>query len=148
MMNEEEIRTAVHNCAIKAGCEKCPYREHYGYIGGCIYGLVNDVDRLLQNDSIEREAHIICLEAFLYGNCDPFKNGCVWLELYPCGLAPAFFDCSHANDIRFLSLYVTTDGNNKAWFSGDLYGKTWRCWSARPTEEQRRETKWKDACED
>ena len=32
MMTEEEIRTAVHNCANKAGCEKCPYREHYGYL--------------------------------------------------------------------------------------------------------------------
>ena len=28
--------------------------------------------------------------------------------------------------------------------SGELYGKTWRVWSAKPTEEQRKEAKWND----
>lgn len=28
------------------------------------------------------------------------------------------------------------------------YGKTWRCWSAKPTEEQRRETPWAVALDD
>lgn len=26
----------------------------------------------------------------------------------------------------------------------DEYGKTWRCWTARPTDEQQEETSWKD----
>lgn len=29
--------------------------------------------------------------------------------------------------------------------SGELYGKTWRCWSVRPTDEQRKAVKWNDA---
>ena len=28
--------------------------------------------------------------------------------------------------------------------SGELYGKTWRVWSAKPTDAQRREAKWDD----
>lgn len=28
--------------------------------------------------------------------------------------------------------------------SGELYGKTWRCWSARPTDEQRKKVEWDD----
>ena len=28
--------------------------------------------------------------------------------------------------------------------SSDLYGKTWRCWTARPTDEQREAVKWDD----
>jgi len=27
----------------------------------------------------------------------------------------------------------------------EKYGKTWRCWSARPTPEQMRDTKWEDS---
>lgn len=27
-------------------------------------------------------------------------------------------------------------------FGDDAYGKRWRCWTARPTDEQRRETPW------
>lgn len=142
MMTEEEIRDAVHNCATKGGCEKCEFATLDGFIGGCMWSLIDYTDRLLQSDTEEREARIICLEAFLYGNPNPMKNGCVWIEIYPHGLAPAFFDCVHGRDIRFLSLYVNTDGGNKAWFSGDYYGKTWRCWTKRPTDEQREETKW------
>lgn len=26
----------------------------------------------------------------------------------------------------------------------EYYGKTWRCWSAKPTEEQREATPWQD----
>ena len=90
------------------------------------------------------DAYIIQLEAFLYGKPNPLKDGCVWIEIRPYGLAPAFFDCTHGRDIRFLSLYVNTDGSHMAWFSGDYYGRTWRCWSARPTDEQRQEAAWND----
>ena len=30
----------------------------------------------------------------------------------------------------------------------DNYGKTWRCWTARPSEEQRRETPWSAVADD
>jgi len=140
-LSEEEIRRLVENCILEdPNCIACPF----GLEGKCRKSLLKEVYRLLQNDAIAREARIISLEAFLYGDCNPFKHGCVWLELRPCGLAPAFFDCTHGKDIRFLSLYLTADGNHTAWMSGEYYGKTWRCWTAKPTDKQMEDTKWNE----
>lgn len=36
--------------------------------------------------------------------------------------------------------YIGTDFFNH--FNQNTYGKTWRCWSAKPTEEQRESVKW------
>lgn len=36
--------------------------------------------------------------------------------------------------------YIGTDFFNR--FNQNTYGKTWRCWSAKPTEEQRESVKW------
>ena len=30
------------------------------------------------------------------------------------------------------------------WMEAEEYGKTWRCWEGKPTEEQMKETKWED----
>ena len=40
---------------------------------------------------------------------------------------------------RFVTMSFADDYLHR---KSDKYGKTWRCWSARPTEEQMRETKW------
>lgn len=135
-MTDEEIirglvltRAEIKHLALNAlwsNCKTCTYVEHMNAA----------IKRL------EPTARIIQLEAFLYGNPDPLRDGCVWIEVYPCGLAPAFFDCTHGRDVRFLSLYLNANGSHTQWFSGDWYGKTWRCWTKRPTDQQREETKW------
>lgn len=50
-------------------------------------------------------------------------------------------------------MFFVTDNewNDTAWLKGEAYtlvaamskyGKTWRCWTSRPTDEQREEVKW------
>ena len=41
-------------------------------------------------------------------------------------------------------LYFAFGSDNSYGVAGRLYGKNWRCWSAKPTEEQREATPWGD----
>lgn len=45
------------------------------------------------------------------------------------------------NDER---LGMTRPDGHVSWWHVCDYGRTWRCWSARPTEEQRREEPWQE----
>lgn len=37
-----------------------------------------------------------------------------------------------------------SDLRSDAFIHSDTYGKTWRCWPRKPTEEERKEAKWDD----
>ena len=53
-------------------------------------------------------------------------------------LHPAFFNDFFRNDET--TVFLMTIGDLP--FRNDGYGKGWRCWSAKPTEEQQRKVKW------
>lgn len=66
----------------------------------------------------------------------------VWVEMW------------HGVPIMVAVLYITDDfknfelellgRNKKAFMLAKHYGHTWRCWTAKPTEEQRLAVKWDD----
>lgn len=37
---------------------------------------------------------------------------------------------------------ITPDEDGEYWLPTNEYGKTWRCWTSRPTDEQREKVKW------
>lgn len=39
---------------------------------------------------------------------------------------------------------ITEPNGRMSWYRIDDYGKTWRCWSARPTDEQRKAVAWSE----
>lgn len=41
-------------------------------------------------------------------------------------------------------MLLTVHGDDDLRLDRDDYGKTWRCWSRRPTDEERRAAKWDD----
>ena len=53
-------------------------------------------------------------------------------------------DYRHFSDIPRAMDIIRFHGGSKV-VSGNDYGKTWRCWSERPTDEQRKEVKWDEA---
>lgn len=71
-------------------------------------------------------------------------GGCYWLEVVNdfviCTICPVI--CIHKEDyawkryVHFTWQFGTYSKEN------DDYGKTWRCWSTNPTDEQREEVKW------
>ena len=70
------------------------------------------------------------------------KNNCVWFEL-PNNIIAAVFVIQDRTQTGIISPYVNSEPlifhlywNNKN------YGKTWRCWTAKPTDEQRKAVKW------
>ena len=63
-----------------------------------------------------------------------------------------FLEFTHEEDIMpalLIDVYaddtvgvITPDEDGEYWLPTNEYGKTWSCWSARPTDEQRKEAKW------
>ena len=67
------------------------------------------------------------------------RDGAIWLELFCNGLFPTFPEFSNKSLTFFVAILF--DGYRSV-FENDWYGKTWRCWSSRPTDEQREATPW------
>lgn len=55
-------------------------------------------------------------------------------------ITPAIRTTNERNGHR--ESYFATQQLGGDWMRWDDYGVTWRCWSARPTDEQRMEVKW------
>ena len=77
-------------------------------------------------------------------------GGVYWVEFRSkCCPAMAVDTVESAGMVRMVFSIVLGIGNVPiARFYEKDYGKTWRCWTARPTEEQRRETPWSLAADD
>lgn len=69
------------------------------------------------------------------------RDGAIWLEIFGNGLFPALPEFSNKSLTFFVA--IPFDGYRSV-FENDWYGKTWRCWSAKPTDEQREATPWQD----
>lgn len=66
------------------------------------------------------------------------RDGAVWLEQGP-GLMPAFMEFAMKDITFFVAVPLT---GYRQFFENDWYGKTWRCWTSRPTNEQREAVPW------
>ena len=54
-----------------------------------------------------------------------------------CAMVTQYKDSITNGIIRAMSSYITSEALFKDW-----YGKTWRCWTSRPTAEQMEATPW------
>lgn len=112
-------------------CESCPYHTDKAR---CLTTLMRDALALLK----EQEPRVLTVEEIRSGTVEV-----VWLE-----------DADKPNVIPGIWFRLSNEGGDEAvdihvmdGFVGarlEVYGKLWRCWSAWPTEEQMRETPWKE----
>lgn len=103
-------------------CPECPY-----YRAGCSPQLIRDALALLN----EQEPRVMTLEEVIK------LNDWIWVD-YKDGFNGYEYKLDYDSDCdRVEWLDGATDGMEE-------YGKTWRCWTSRPTPEQMRETKWED----
>lgn len=68
--------------------------------------------------------------------------------MHPYEIAPLYieFHEEHDYDLDFASRW--RDAYNLSTINagqGEKYGKTWRCWRARPTDEERKAAKWEES---
>ena len=66
------------------------------------------------------------------------RDGAIWLEVGK-GMFPALPEMAMPELMFFIAIPPT---NYKTYCEWEWYNKTWRCWSAQPTEEQREATPW------
>jgi hypothetical protein len=74
------------------------------------------------------------------------QDGCVWFE-QPTYNANASFaiqddECDECTEI--ISPYILGEHINHGYWSNSNYNRTWRCWTSRPTDEQRKAVKWNE----
>ena len=95
--------------------------------------FVRNIDRVL--DQIEPRA--LTLEEVK--KLQYIRDGAIWLELFCNGLFPTFPEFSNKSLTFFVAIPFA---GYRSTFENDWYGKTWRCWSAKPTDEQREAVPW------
>lgn len=123
-------------CAIDGGCDVCPYDSFKDCPGShpTPETLMKDALALLK----AQEPRVMTLEEVLalpydtpiyIENCDYL---CGW-DIF------AGITKDDDNDVVTGALWSTTE-----YWPQDKYGDTWRCWTSRPTDEQREAIPWND----
>lgn len=148
----EKVINALGRCESYGYCEdkQCPYYE----CTGCLDLLRKDALSLLKSQQAriaELEAaqtpRVMTLEEVVTHYSlppvfpDDFGMQCDYYQ----DIQPLYFDFPHPED-RWIVHWRGYDQVGK--YLDDWkpeYGKTWRCWTSRPTDEQREEAKWNEA---
>ena len=115
-------------CCRRGFCFACPYNDGIDENTDCKQQWADDALALLK----AQEPRVITLEEIPYAVFG-------WMEVFdqiiPCILGDVDID----DTVEFSNI---EDGHN--YMCASDYGKTWRVWTAEPTEEQRRAAKWDD----
>ena len=130
MTDLEKVIKGLECCILRnpddhARCSQCSYG------GNCVNRLKMDALELLK----AQEPRVMTLdevEALPYGHVliETDKNESLrWLD--------ALMFCKNTN---FSFDFITLEG--RARLLGTEYNREWRCWTSRPTEEQREAVKW------
>ena len=141
-LNAEEIIKALECCTSENGCLHCPYAID-GNGHACSYEVDRDALELIHQllgriEELEaaQTARVMTLEEvhemawdYCYLEEEVIKDNV--FQKY-CGK-------HRVKCITWPSIASCT-----LTFGDDAYGKRWRCWTQRPTEEQRRGTPWKE----
>lgn len=127
MADREKVIKALECCAVGAECDHCPYSpmNKSGH-EGC-YQMHADALALLK----AQEPRVMTLEEALGG------EEC-WVEYLNGGCGYA--DCYLSYTAKGADIYRTMQHDFNVPLAN--YGKTWRCWTSRPTDEMRRQTPW------
>ena len=141
MIDREKVLIGLECCADPdTECGDCPYFNHTYFYPDCKESMMRSALELLKADMTylkEQEPRVLTLEELRsLDGTDHF----VWLEdngeyaLYDCYAEVTAY--RNNVELNIFGSEVEFEPDNEE------YGKTWRCWSARPTEEQRKAVKW------
>ena len=133
----EKVIKGLEHCKCRSGCNSnCPYfpiMEDHNGINECTSHLANDALSLLK----EQEARVMDADEIVL-SADPSKW--LWVERKGDYCAEAF------KAGKTISGLIAFDSETPGEFlyceRPDEYGKTWRCWTSRPTDAQREAVKW------
>lgn len=136
MINREKVIKWLEIC-IKGCDDSCPYKKECESKGGFIEPM-RDAIALLKAQG----PHVMTLDEI-----DKALKMPLWKEtksankyLYT-GWVLAY-DIQKGEGITGTRLGMSEPSGRVVWYRLDDYGKTWRCWTSRPTDEQREKVKW------
>ena len=128
MPDREKVISRIENWRKSCPFEKC---VHCGAKGKCTNPIFDDVLALLK----EQEPRVMVLEEVLASD-KPFL-----IEVVTGNItwASCFGEYCLCNEM--IVRIVDNDGAVDDRYE-EMYGTKWRCWTSRPTEEQRKNTPW------
>lgn len=133
MPDREKVIKGLECCMSEKMCRnKCPYKGQCDD-GGYYYSrAIEDALELLK----AQEPRVLMMSEVR--DCCP---DCVYIETNTGWLERTIMDYWQSDSRFCVLVYGKLDNITKPWKE---YGKTWRVWSARPSEEQREAVRWDD----
>ena len=142
-VDREKTIKGLECCSIGLFCpdEECPYeKDKEEKQENCIALLARDALELLK----AQEPHVMTLEE-VFERSKHMDEDAVWIEfededgdmvVYPAILSNSkpVFEAEYS--------IVAALRWEKKYFPLGTYGKKWRCWTSRPTDERREATPW------
>ena len=131
MPDREKVIKAIKGCINDGSfCNKCDYDGCVFQHGSCEKDLLNDALALLK-EQVARVMTLDEVKSFDWDYCyleEERLPGKEYREI--CG------------DYALTCITWPCIASMRIQHGDDSYGKKWRCWSAKPTDEQRQEVKW------
>jgi len=127
-MNREEIVKGIKGCVgayYGFRCGECPYGP---YSSDCVKRLHRDVERLIEAQT----PRVMTLDE-LSEKTDVFFESLVYKTIDPA-LSNGSYDDG--------TVGLMTLEDELFYMDEADYGINWRCWTSRPTDEQRQAVKW------
>lgn len=125
-------------------CGECPYNPHAISNEPCANGLKYNALALIR----QQQARIAELEAAQTARVMtleeiPLFDGAIYMDEYPNPVCLKMLYCYEVGRGTYGHGYTFVDSDgDKIFFPAKEFGKKWRCWTQRPTDEQRKATKW------
>lgn len=124
------------------GCITCPYHEDY-YPNVCRYANKTDALALIRQQQ-ERIKELEAAQTARVMSLEEIKDSeSYWLSTGKEFVTRPVICVHREDDARKPYITFVWQFGTFSWDTED-YGKRWRCWTQRPTDEQRRATPWKN----
>ena len=140
MLDREKVIRGLEACNRQSyngsDCQNCPYYDDED-TAELAFGICNIQDMFDDALAILKEQEPRVMDDALLLEYD----GAVWLE-NKRDTGTILSICKSADDRQF-RFFSKNEWENVAYLR-ENYGKTWRCWTSRPTEEQRKAVPWED----
>lgn len=131
MTEHDRVLDAFRNCITEPKCKDCPWTE-CETIGHGTIEIPRDLALAVMRELVAQEPRVITLE-------EAYNAEIVWYDQINTGVRPAkVIRVPHKTGVYRVMRF----GDIDAWEHAYEYGEFWRCWTSRPTDEQREAIAW------